>query len=46
MVNATDDPWLRAAVLTAVEEEPEIFLDQIADAVNYLAKEVGAGILV
>jgi len=46
MDNATDDPWLRAAVLTAVEEQPEIFLYEIADTVNYLAKEVRAGIVV
>ena len=37
------DPWLRAADLTAVDEQPEIFLDETADAVNYLAGEVGAG---
>jgi len=43
--NAPDDPWLRAAVLTAVDDQPEIFLDEIADAVNYLAEEVGAGVV-
>jgi len=42
--NVGDDPWLRAAVLTAVDEQPELFLDEMADAVNYLAEEVGAGV--
>jgi len=43
-VNVGDDPWLRAAVLTAVNEQPELFLDEMADAVNHLAEEVGAGV--
>jgi len=42
--NVGDDPWLRAAALTAVDEQPELFLDEMADAVNYLAEEVGAGV--
>jgi len=42
--HASDDPWLLAAVLTAVNEQPEIFLDEMADAVTYIAKEVGAGV--
>jgi len=42
--HASDDPWLRAAVLTAVNEQPEIFLDEMADAVNYIAEEVRAGV--
>jgi len=46
MDKATEDPWLRAAVLTAVDEQPDIFLDEMADAVNYLADEVGAGAVV
>jgi len=37
------DPWLRAAVLTAVDEQPELFFHEIADSVNYLAEKVGAG---
>jgi len=44
--NASDDTWLRAAVLKAVDEQPEIFLDEMTDAVNYLAEEVGAGVVV
>jgi len=42
--HASDDPCLRAAVLTAVNERPEIFLDEMADAVNYIAEEVRAGV--
>jgi len=42
--NVCDDPWLRAAVLTAVDEQPELFLEEMANAVNYLAEEVGAGV--
>jgi len=42
--NVCDDPWLRAAVLTAVDEQPELFLEEMADAVIYLAEEVGAGV--
>jgi len=29
-----DDPQLRDAVLSAVREQPEMFLDEMADAVN------------
>ena len=39
--NVSDDPWLRAAVLTAVDEQRKLFLDEMTDAVNYLAEEVG-----
>jgi len=46
MDNATDNPWLSAAVLTAVDEQPEIFLDEMVEAVNYLAEEVSAGVVV
>jgi len=46
MDNATDNLWLRAVVLMAVDEQPEIFVEEMADAVNYLAEEVGAGVVV
>jgi len=42
--NVCHDPWLRAAVLTAVDEHPELFLDEMADAVNFMEEEVGAGV--
>jgi len=42
--NVSDDSWLRTAVLTAVDEQPDLFLDEMADAVNCLAGEVGAGV--
>lgn len=42
--NIEDNAWLRAAVLTAVEEQPELFLDEMADAVNHLAAEAGPGV--
>lgn len=42
--NIKDNAWLRAAVLTAVEEQPELFLDEMADAVNHLAAEVGPAV--
>jgi len=29
-----DDPTLRGAVLSAVKEQPELFLDELAEAVN------------
>jgi len=35
-----DDPQLRKAVLTAVEEQPELFLDEIADAVRAIGEHV------
>ena len=38
--NLHDDPWLRDAVLSAVEEQPELFLDTRADAVNVVAAQV------
>ena len=40
--NVCDDPWLCAAVLTAFDEQPELFLDEMTEAVNYQAEEVGA----
>ena len=38
--NMMDDPQLREAVLTAVEEQPELFLDEIADAVRAIGEHV------
>jgi len=43
--NVCHDPWLRAAVLTAVDEHPELFLDEMADAVNFMEEEVGVGLM-
>ncbi|KAK1860121.1 hypothetical protein I4F81_002710 [Pyropia yezoensis] len=42
--NIENNAWLRAAVLTAVEEQPELFLEEMADAVNNLAAEAGPGV--
>jgi len=44
--NVCDYPWLSAADLTAVDEQPELFLDETTDAVNYLMEEVGPGVKV
>jgi len=44
--NFSGDPWLGAAVLTAVHEQLEHSLDEMADAVNYLVQEVGVGVQV
>jgi len=38
--NTMDNPQLREAVLAAVEERPELFLDEIADAVRAIGKHV------
>lgn len=38
--NMMVDPQLREAVLTAVEEQPELFLDEIADAVRVIGEHV------
>lgn len=38
--NLTDDPQLRDAVLTVVEEQPELFLDELTDAANVIAERV------
>jgi len=35
-----DDAQLREAVLTAVEEQPELFFDEIADAVRAIGEQV------
>jgi len=42
--NLHDDPWLRDAVLSAVEEQPELFLDELADAVNVVAAQVDGAV--
>lgn len=38
-----DDEAVKQAVLEAVEEQPERFLDEIAAAVAYVERVVGAG---
>jgi len=38
--NLRDDSRLRDAVLSAVEEQPELFLDELADAANVVAAQV------
>jgi len=35
-----DDPGMREAVLSAVEKQPELFLDELTDAVNVVAAQV------
>jgi len=38
--NVEDDPTLRDAVLSAVREQPELFIDELAEAVNALSVAV------
>jgi len=42
--NLRDDPRLRDAVLSAVEEQQELFLDERADAVNVVAAQVDGAV--
>jgi len=44
--NLTDDPQLREAVLLTVEEQPEQFLDEMADAVSEIAAQVDEAVVV
>lgn len=44
--NLVDDPQLREAVLSKVEEQPELFLDEIADAVNDISERVDIAVVV
>jgi len=42
--NSADDPQLRDAVLSTVRREPELFLDEVADAVNDIAAQVDGAV--
>jgi len=42
--NRADDPQLREAVLSTVEEQPELFLDEMTDAVNEMAAQVDGAV--
>jgi len=42
--NRADDPQLREAVLSTVEEQPELFLDEMTDAVNKIAAQVDGAV--
>jgi len=44
--NVKDDPTLRDAVLSAVREQPEIFMDELAEAVNALTVAVDGAVQV
>ncbi|KAK1868970.1 hypothetical protein I4F81_011452 [Pyropia yezoensis] len=39
--NLRDDPQLREAVLETVDSQPELFLDELTDAVNEIAARLG-----
>jgi len=42
--NLADDPQLREAVLSAVREQPEMCLDELADAVNEIAAQIDGAV--
>jgi len=42
--NLADDPQLRDAVLSAVREQPEMFLDEMADAVDEIAAQIDGAV--
>jgi len=42
--NPHEDPRLRDAMLSAVMEQPELFLDELADAANVVAPQVGGAV--
>jgi len=42
--NLADDPQLRDAVLSAIREQPDMFLEEIADAVNKIAAQVDGAV--
>jgi len=44
--NLADDPYLREAVLATVEDQPELFLDELTDAVNEIAARVDGSAIV
>jgi len=43
--NFMDDPQLRQAVRSTVEEQPELFLDEISDAVSEISAQVDGAVL-
>jgi len=44
--NRMDDPQLRDAVLSTVEEQPELFLDESSDAVSEMDAQVDEAVVV